>query len=167
MTGAVALLVFVTAERLGELVWARANTRALLRRGGREASPGHYPAIVAVHAAWLASLWWLGWDHPLHAGWVLLFALLQALRLWTLATLGRRWTTRIIVVPGETLVREGPFRWIAHPNYVVVAGEIAVLPLALGLPWIALAFSLANALVLAIRIPAETRALASVRQPAT
>jgi methyltransferase len=141
MTAAIALLAFVTAERLGELVWARANTRALLRGGGFEAARGHYPAIVALHAAWLACLWWLGRDRPLHGGWVAAFAALQALRFWTLATLGRRWTTRIIVVPGETLVRKGPFRWIAHPNYCVVVGEIAVLPLALGLPWVALVFS--------------------------
>lgn len=166
MTATVALLAFVTAERLGELVWARSNTQALLRRGGVEASPGHYPAIVILHAAWLACLWWLGRDNPLQTGWTVAFAVLQVLRFWTLATLGRRWTTRIIVVPGEALVRNGPFRWVSHPNYCVVAGELAVLPLALGLPWVALVFSLANPGVLAIRIAAETRALAAAQPPA-
>ena len=76
-----------------------------------------------------------------------------------LATLGRRWTTRIIVLPGDKLVSTGPYRWLTHPNYVVVIGEIAVLPLCLGLPWYALAFSLANAAVLTVRIRAENAAL--------
>ena len=80
-----------------------------------------------------------------------------------LATLGTRWTTRIIVVPGETLVARGPYRLLSHPNYAVVVGEIAVLPLCLGLPWYALVFSLANTAVLTIRIRAENRALAGIR----
>jgi methyltransferase len=85
---------------------------------------------------------------------------LQALRVWTLASLGRRWTTRILVVPGETLVRRGPYRFLPHPNYLVVAGEMATLPLTLGLPRHALLFSLLNAAVLSVRIRAEERGLA-------
>jgi methyltransferase len=165
MTGAAILLAAVTAERLAELALARANTRALLAKGGREVAAGHYPLIVALHAAWLAALWLQGWDAPLQLGWLAIFLVLQAGRGWVLATLGRRWTTRIIVVPGEDLVRRGPFRLLPHPNYAVVVGEIATLPLALGLPWTALAFSLLNALVLAIRIPAENRALAGASGP--
>ena len=163
MTWAVLLLALVTAERLAELWLARRNTAALLARGGVEHAAAHYRLIVLLHAAWLAGLWAVAWDAPVASGWLAVFLALQGLRVWVLATLGRRWTTRIIVVPGETLVARGPYRLLAHPNYAVVVGEIAVLPLCLGLPWYALAFSLANAAVLAIRIRAENRALAGIR----
>lgn len=163
MTWAVLLLALVTAERLAELWLARRNTAALLARGGVEHAAAHYRLIVLLHAAWLAGLWLVAWDAPVASGWLAVFLALQGLRVWVLATLGRRWTTRIIVVPGETLVARGPYRLLAHPNYAVVVGEIAVLPLCLGLPWYALAFSLANAAVLAIRIRAENRALAGIR----
>ena len=159
MSLAVLVLGLVTAERLAELVWARRNTRRLLARGAREAAPGHYPLIVALHAAWLAGLWLWGRDRPVSIPWLAVFAALQAGRLWVLATLGGRWTTRIIVLPGEPLVRRGPYRLMAHPNYAVVAGEILVLALALGLPLYGLVFSLLNAAVLIVRIRAEGRAL--------
>ncbi|QPQ54758.1 hypothetical protein IC614_10585 [Allosphingosinicella flava] len=161
MTVAVAILVFVTLQRLGELVLARRNTRALLARGAHEEGAGHYPLIVLVHAAWLASLWWLAPGQPVNWPLIGLFLLLQTGRLWVLATLGARWTTRIIVVPGEALVARGPFRLVRHPNYLVVAGEIAVLPLAFGLWQVALLFSLLNAAILAVRIRAEDHALRS------
>lgn len=160
MIWSILLLAAVTLERLGELALARCNTRALLEGGGREVAGAHYPAIVALHAAWLLGLWLLAWDKPLDAAWVLLFAVLQVLRVWTLSTLGRRWTTRIIVVPGERLVRAGPYRFVRHPNYVVVIGEIAVLPLCFQMPLYALVFTLLNAVVLTIRIRAENAALA-------
>ena len=159
MIPAAALLVFVTAERLAELWLARRNTMALLARGAREAAPEHYPLIVALHMLWLAGLWGLGWHAAVDAGWLAVFAALQGLRWWVLATLGRRWTTRIIVLPGASLVTTGPYRFMTHPNYAVVVGEIAVVPLSLGLAWYALAFSVANAAVLAIRIRAENAAL--------
>ena len=154
------LLTFVTAERLGELWLARRNTAALLARGAFEVAPGHYPLIVVLHAAWVIGLWALGWDRPLEPISLTLFLLLQAARVWTLGTLGPRWTTRIIVLPGAPLVTGGPYRFVSHPNYLIVVGEIALLPLCLGLPWYALAFSLANAAVLAIRIRAENASLA-------
>ena len=91
--------------------------------------------------------------------WAAAFVVLQGLRAWTLMTLGPRWTTRIITVPGEALVRRGPYRFVRHPNYTVVAGEVAVLPLALGLRRFAVTFSALNAVVLAVRIRAEDRAL--------
>lgn len=163
MTWAALLLALVTAERLAELWLARRNTAALLARGGVEHDAGHYRLIVLLHAAWLAGLWVFAWSAPIALGWLAVFLVLQGLRVWVLATLGTRWTTRIIVVPGETLVARGPFRFLAHPNYAVVVGEIAVLPLCLGLPWYALVFSLANAAVLTIRIRAENRALAGIR----
>jgi methyltransferase len=157
------ILAYVTAGRLLELVIARTNTRRLLEQGGQEVAPGHYPAIVAMHTAWLVGLWFLAGDRPVAWAWVAVFALLQVLRFWTLATIGRRWTTRIIVVPGERLVASGPFRFLRHPNYTVVVGEIAVLPLCFGLWWFALAFSIANAVLLWIRISAEEAALAPAR----
>jgi methyltransferase len=155
----IAILGFVTLQRASELPVARANTRRLLEQGAHEVAPGHYPLIVAVHILWLAALWLQAPGRPLHSGFLVLFILLQALRVWTLRTLGPRWTTRIIVVPGEKLVARGPYRFVSHPNYLVVIGEIAVLPLVFGLWWTALVFSLLNAIVLAIRIRAEDRAL--------
>jgi methyltransferase len=166
MTPAAIILALVTLQRLGELVIARRNTRALLARGAYEAAPGHYSLIVAVHTLWLAALWWLAPGKAVSWPLIGLFLLLQLGRLWVLATLGRRWTTRIIVVPGEQLVARGPFRFVRHPNYLVVIGEIAVLPLAFGLWQAALLFSLLNAAVLAIRIRAEEKALASAAPPA-
>ena len=159
MTLAAAVLALVTMQRLGELMLARRNTRGLLDRGGVEIAARHYPAIIACHTLWLVSLWVFGWARPVALGWLAVFALLQLGRVWILATLGARWTTRIIVVPGETLVARGPYRFISHPNYVVVVGEIAVLPLALGLPLLALVFTLFNACVLFVRIRAENLAL--------
>ena len=160
MTLAAAVLAFVTLQRAAELALAARNTGRLLARGALEAGAGHYPLIVALHAAWLAGLWLLGRDRPVALPWLALFAALQVLRLWVLMTLGERWTTRILVMRGAPLVRHGPYRFLAHPNYAVVAAEIAVLPLALGLPWYALAFSVLNAAVLTVRIRAENAALA-------
>ncbi|UXN58844.1 isoprenylcysteine carboxyl methyltransferase family protein [Phyllobacterium zundukense] len=166
MIAASTLLAFVTIERLGELLLARHNTKALLAKGAYEAAPGHYVFIVALHAAWLAGLWVLAWDKPIEPGWLAVFILLQGLRFWVLGTLGKRWTTRIIVLPGSPLVRTGPYRFLSHPNYVVVIGEIAVLPLCFGLIWYALAFSALNAFVLAVRVREENAALSELRHDA-
>ena len=159
MIGAIALLGFVTVERLAELFLARRNTARLLGRGAVEFAPRHYPLIVVLHAVWLGGLWLLAWDRPIQWLWLALFAALQVLRVWVLATLGERWTTRIIILPGASLVKRGPYRILKHPNYAVVIGEIAVLPLVFGLPWYALAFSILNGIVLFIRIGAESSAL--------
>jgi len=160
LIGAVAVLAFVTVERVAELFLAKRNTARLLSRGAEEIAPGHYPIIVALHAAWLGGLWWLAWNLPIHWLWLALFAALQVLRVWVLLTLGDRWTTRIIVLPGAPLIKSGPYRFINHPNYAVVIGEIAILPLVFGLPWYALAFTILNAMALYIRISAENGALA-------
>jgi methyltransferase len=156
------ILALVTLQRLGELVLARRNTRALLARGAIEIGTRHYSLIVAVHAAWLIALWTFGWDQEVDFVALALFVVLQGARVWILATLGERWTTRIIVLPGEKLVATGPYRYLSHPNYAVVAGEIAVLPLALHLPAVAAVFTVLNAVVLTIRIRDETRALAAM-----
>ena len=161
---AVALLAFVTLQRLVELPIARANTARLLAAGGREVAPGHYPLVVGLHAAWLATLWWLAPGLPLHLGFLGLFALTEVARIWVLRTLGPRWTTRIILVPGEKLVERGPYRFVDHPNYLVVAAEIALLPMVFGLWQVAVIFSILNAAILALRIRAENSALESHRR---
>ena len=167
MTGplwpAVAILAFVTLQRLVELPIATANTKRLLASGGFEVGSGHYPLIVAIHAAWLAALWWFALGRPINFAFLTFFVLIEFGRIWVLRTLGPRWTTRIIIVPGERLVAGGPYRFVNHPNYLVVIAEIAVVPLIFGLWQIAALFSLLNAAVLTVRIRAENRALASLR----
>jgi methyltransferase len=159
LIGAVSILGFVTAERVAELILARRNTRRLIERGASEAAPAHYPLIVTLHAAWLGGLWLLAWNRPIEVMWLLAFAAVQILRFWVLATLGERWTTRIVILPGAPLVKTGPYRFLTHPNYAVVAAEIAILPLVFALPWYALVFSVLNFLVLSVRITAENAAL--------
>ena len=159
MTVNIVILALVTAQRLGELWLSRRNTVRLLAQGAREHAPGHYPLIVAVHLLWLASLWWLALSRPVDGFWLGLFVLIELARIWVLASLGRRWTTRIIVVPDAPLVRRGPYRFVDHPNYLVVIAEIAVLPLVFGLWAVALVFTVLNAAVLSIRIREENRAL--------
>ena len=161
MTLAAAILALVTLQRLGELVLARNNTRALLARGAFEVGATHYPFIVAVHVAWLAALWVFGRNQPVNLLALAGFVVLQGLRVWVLATLGSRWTTRIIVLPGEPLITSGPYRFLSHPNYAIVALEIALLPLALHLPMLATVFTFLNAAGLVIRIRTEARALSA------
>jgi methyltransferase len=155
----IGLLAFVTLQRLFELWLSNRNTRRLLSAGAVEHSPAHYPLIVAVHALWLACLWWLAPGRPVSLLWLALFVMLQIGRLWVLKTLGTRWTTRIIIPPGAPLVRGGPYRFVSHPNYIIVIGEIAVLPLVFGLWLPALLFSLLNAAILVVRVKQENRAL--------
>jgi methyltransferase len=159
------VLVLVALQRLGELALARYNTGRLLARGATEVGAVHYPLLMAVHAAWLITLWVFGRDHPVNLLALAGFIVLQGLRLWIIVTLGPRWTTRIIVMPGEPLISSGPYKYLSHPNYAVVAAEIAVLPLALHLPLVALVFTLVNAAVLGIRIRAEAGALSAIAGP--
>ena len=166
MTGSLALLMFLTLQRVSELVIATRNTRRLLAHGAYEVGAGHYPVMVALHASWLASLWWFGRDRALVLPFVVAFALLQFGRVWVLATLGARWTTRVIVVPNETPVTHGPFRFVRHPNYLVVAFELPCVSLALGLVWHALLFGTLNLAMIAWRIRVENRAFALVTHAA-
>ena len=125
---------------------------------------GHYPLLVALHAGWLLALLLLvPAEAELRPGWLAIFLLLQLGRLWVIVSLGRFWTTRIVTVRDAPLVRRGPYRWFRHPNYLVVVGEIAALPLCFGAWEIAAVFSLLNAGVLAWRIRAEDAALAPRR----
>jgi methyltransferase len=161
-----ALLVLTGLERLVELVVSRRNARWAFERGGRESGRGHFPVMVALHTALLVGCF----VEPLTAGrpflpWLGIPALVvalaaQGLRYWCIGALGRRWNTRVIVVPGLPLVTRGPYRWLPHPNYVVVAVEGLALPL-VWTGWItALVFTVLNAwLLLGVRIPTEERAL--------
>jgi methyltransferase len=159
----IVILALVTLQRLGELWLSNRNTRRLLAQGAREFGREHYPLIVLVHALWLIALWWLAPNRPVDGFWLALFVLLEIVRIWVLASLGSRWTTRIIVLADAPLVRRGPYRFISHPNYAIVIGEIAVLPLVFGLWQVALVFTLLNAAILTIRIREENRALGRLR----
>ena len=159
------VVLLVALQRLAELVYARRNTRALLAAGGVESGAGHYPLLVLLHASWLVALLLLVPAGAAADWWLLgLFLLLQAARVWVIVSLGRFWTTRVITLPGARLVRRGPYRWLRHPNYLIVALEIAVLPLAFGGWELALVFSVLNAAVLAWRIRVEDRAIGSRRR---
>jgi len=154
------LVAFVAAQRLAELALAQRNTRRLRASGAVEFGAAHYPLLVALHSSWLAGLWLLGHDGAVDPLWLTVFAVLQAGRVWVIASLGGRWTTRVIVVPGAAPVARGPYRFVKHPNYWIVTLEIAAVPMALGLPLFALVFSATNMLLLALRIYVESQALA-------
>lgn len=166
MNAAAGLLVgLVAAQRLAELIYAEHNTRALKTRGAVEAGRAHYPLIVALHAAWLATVLLAARaDAPVQWPWLALFLVLQAARVWVVASLGPYWTTRIITLPGAPLVRKGPYRFVRHPNYLVVAGEIAAFPLVFGEWLVALVFSVLNAAILVLRIREEDKALSQRRE---
>ncbi len=155
----VALVAF---ERLAELIISRSNQQRLLARGGFEVGASHYPFMVALHVAWLASVAaWAAFTPPhLNMNFLAAYVLVQPLRFWVMSTLGEYWTTRIIMVPDAPLIAHGPYRFVKHPNYIIVIAEIALLPLALGATMIALVFSLLNAAMLWVRIRAENAALA-------
>jgi len=158
------ILAAVALQRLLELVYAARNTRRLKARGAVEIGANHYPLFILLHGSWLISLailvpadtqpnWWL----------IAAFAVFQGLRVWVVATLGPYWTTRIITLPQAPLVRRGPFRWVRHPNYMVVICEIALLPLAFGAVELAVIYSALNLALIAYRIRIEERALAPRR----
>ena len=163
LTGAI--LVFVTLQRVVELLYSSRNTDRLLRRGAYEAASGHYKLIVATHALWLGCLWVFAWGRPVILPFLVVFVALQAMRAWVLIALGRRWTTRIIVLPDEPLIEHGPYRYFHHPNYLVVGAEIACVPLIFGLVWLAVIFSIVNGLVLWLRVHCEAAALAGLAPP--
>jgi methyltransferase len=154
------LVAFLAMQRLAELGVAQWNTVRLREAGAVEFGAAHYPLLVALHAFWLMGLWVFGHGRPVEPLWLAVFILLQAGRIWVIARLGRRWTTRVVVMAGAAPVVRGPYRFLRHPNYLIVILEIAVAPLALGLPLFALVFSLANAALLAYRVRVENAALA-------
>ena len=174
MTGLVAFTVLVGLvglERIAELVVSTRNAAWSLKQGGVETGRGHYPVMVVLHTGLLVGALVEAWvrrpDVPAALAWSMLalVVLSQALRWWCIATLGRRWNTRVIVVPGLAPVRSGPYRWLTHPNYVAVVVEGLALPL-VHAAWITAAvFTVANALLLRVRIRCENAALASLPAP--
>lgn len=156
------VMLLVLLQRAGELMLARANTLRLLRRGGTEIDRGGYKWFVVLHAAWLAALV-LDVPSATLPVWPLLalFGVLQLARVWVISSLGRRWTTRLIVLPGVPPVTRGPYRWVNHPNYLIVAGELAILPMAFSAIAIAAAFSACNLLLIVRRIRLEDAAIGS------
>jgi methyltransferase len=157
-------VAFVAAQRLFELVLARRNERQTRARGAVERGQRHYLSIVALHTLWLISTLVEGLlrGPELPAFWLVplaLFLLVQPLRYWAIFSLGERWNTKILVLPGKKPVRRGPYRYLDHPNYVVVVVELLAFPLIFG-AWItALVFTVLNAVVLSVRIREENRAL--------
>ncbi|MBV9836126.1 MAG: hypothetical protein JO055_17035 [Alphaproteobacteria bacterium] len=165
MIAALVIIGLMVVQRLGEVIYSRHTTRALLAKGAVEAGQAHYPLFVVLHTAWLVaivlmlpatpSIYWPG---------VALLVVLQGLRLWVIVTLGPYWTTRILSLPGAPLVRSGPYRLLRHPNYAVVVVEIAVLPLVFGQVGVAIVFSVLNAALLWWRIRVEDEALRTRRE---
>lgn len=159
MTAALIILTLVTLQRLSELVIAKSNTASLMAKGAVEHGASHYPVMVLLHATWLAGLWWFSWNATIVWPAMLAYIALQFFRVWILATLGKRWTTRILTVPNEKLVASGPYRFMRHPNYALVLLEVPLLPLAFGLPWFALLYGVLNIAMLYWRIKIENQAL--------
>lgn len=158
------IVLAVALQRMAELRYARRNAARLLAEGGVEAGAGHYPLFFLIQGGWLLALLVLTpAAAPISWPLLALFVLLQAGRIWVIATLGRYWTTRIITVSDAPLVATGPYRWLRHPNYLVVAAEIVVLPMVFGQVWIAIAAGAATALLLRHRIAVEDRVLAERR----
>lgn len=159
------VLAYVVIQRLAELVYANANTRRLLAEGGKEYGRDHYPLFILLHGSWLIAIALVAHPAPAPNPWLLTaFIVSQALRFWTLASIGRWWTTRIISAPHFPRIAKGPYRFLPHPNYTVVVIEIALVPWLLGAPWLVLPFTVANALLLAWRIRIEAGVLAERRR---
>ncbi len=161
-----AFISLLITQRIVELIFAERNRRWSLAQGGRESGTAQYRVIVAIHTLFFVSLTleWLylsaGWNRawPL---WLVLLLAAECIRFWAILSLGRRWNTRIIVVPGMKPVMAGPYRYIRHPNYLAVAIELLSVPVLCGAYFTAAAFSAANVLILMHRIPMEERAMAN------
>ena len=164
MTAAHLILALVAGQRLAELVYGERNARALKRQGAYEVGHRHYPLLVLLHATWLVAMWIQLPRQPVIDGPLIgAFAALQIARYWVIASLGRYWTTRIVTLPDAPLVRRGPYRFLRHPNYVIVVGEIALLPMAFGQVGTAIVFSVLNLALLGWRIRVEEATLATRR----
>ncbi len=162
------ILSLVTAQRAIELVIAHRNTKKLEARGGFEVGSNRYGFVVALQVLWLAGLWYLVLYQlpPIGQPWIYTYVVLEAARGWIVAGLGSRWTTRLMVIPGEALPDEGLHSWIRHANYLVVAAEVVILPMAFGLWWYAILFGVLNLALLGWRIKSEEAALKPLRAEA-
>jgi methyltransferase len=159
------ILAFVTAQRVIELVYSHRNATMLLAKNGCEVGRAHYVLMVLLHIAWLATLWWDAWDRPVYWSMIVVYLLLQVVRAWMLMALGPRWTMRIIVTPDEPVEANLFTRFLRHPNYLVLALEILVLPLAFGLWWLAVLFTLVNAAMIYWRLRIEDETIETPTSP--
>lgn len=160
------IFTIICIQRLVELRIARENERYMKNRGAIEFGQSHYPFIVMLHGLFLSSLGieYILKDAPLSPFWIILlgfFLLLQIGRIWSIKSLGHFWNTKIIVLPNTTLVKKGPYKWLSHPNYIIVALEIAVIPLIFQAYFTTIVFSALNIMMMFVRIPAEEAALKS------
>ena len=164
MFAALVIVGLIALQRIFEVFYAQRNTRALMAQGAVEAGANHYPILIGMHVAWFIAVV-LALPHPVIINWWLIatMAVLQLLRLWVMTALGPYWTTRVITLDSAPLITSGPFRYLRHPNYMVVVAEIAILPLAFGEIWVAIVFSILNAAMLSWRISVENQALAARR----
>jgi methyltransferase len=162
IAGGSLLLGYLTLQRLAEVAIDRRHTPKLLARGAYEVGAKQYPVLVAFHTTWLLTLWGFGWNHTLRPGFVALFVLLQIGRLWVMRTLGERWTTRVIMTPWAAPVTSGLYRFLRHPNYLIVALELPCVSLALGLLWHAIVFGALNLVVTGRRARSEDEAFAEL-----
>lgn len=154
----------VILQRLIELLIARRNEKWMLGQGAFEVGASHYPIMVTMHLAFFVTflLEVVALGRTLSPFWILLliiFLLTQTARIWCLLSLGKFWNTKIIILPGADVVRRGPYRWLRHPNYLIVSIELLVLPLLFGAYFTAILYSLLNIWMLSVRIPAEEKAL--------
>jgi len=166
----ITFVALIALQRVLELLLSRRHERALRAKGAYERGAGHYPAIVGLHAGWLISMLLEGWVQGAELSilwpfWLALFVVGQALRYWAILSLGERWTTRVVILPGVPLIERGPYKHLQHPNYLAVALEIFSAPLIFDASFTALAFSVLNVGVLLLRIRTETSALREVDGP--
>jgi methyltransferase len=162
-------IAFIILQRLTELAIARKNEKWMKSHGALEFGSGHYPAMVMIHSAFILSMFAevVFFHRELSAYWpvlLVLFVLTQLMRIWALMSLGPYWNTKIIVLPSAKIVKKGPYRFIKHPNYVIVALELIIIPLMFNAYWTAAIFTILNIVILSVRIPAEEKALAQLTQ---
>lgn len=158
----ICFISFVILLRLAELYIAARNERRLRQEGAVEYGSAHYPVMVCLHAFFFVSLlaeYYLSGPYSYHTAIIALYLLLVLLKAWVISSLGRFWNTRILRIPGAPLIAKGPYRFVKHPNYIIVIAEIIVIPMAFGLYRTAIVFSLLNAAMLYVRIGVENRAL--------
>ena len=158
------VISIVILQRLIELLIAKRNEKRLLSQGAYEAGAAHYPVMVAMHIAFFVSLITevMLFSRPLSALWdvfLIIFLIAQIMRIWCLISLGKFWNTKIIILPGADIVRKGPYKWVRHPNYLIVTTELLILPLMFSSYFTVIIFTLLNGWMLAVRIPAEEKAL--------
>ena len=153
-------MIFIILQRFAELLYSNYNTKKLLKNGAKEYNSKHYPLFIILHTCWIVSLvLFIDHNDKPKTSLIVLFFILQFLRLWVLLTLGKYWTTRIIYLEGTKLVKKGPYKWLKHPNYIIVFFEILILPLAFNSWIIAIIFTIFNTILLLYRISIENKVL--------